>query len=129
MANIPPWETRTGMPSGSSFPRSVSSLFHYFTRMFTMFPKVKFVVIDEFSMVSSTMLYQIDRKLQELKQNGQPFGGVSLLLFGDPMQLKPVSSSPTSFVSDLTPNVILYQVCGNFIWMQPGIEEHSIRLA
>ena len=58
-------------------------------------------------MVSSTMLYQIDRKLQEMKGNGRAFGGVSLLCFGDPCQLKPVF--------------------GNFIWQGPKIEEHSIR--
>jgi hypothetical protein len=60
-------------------------------------PQVKFVIIDEFSMVSSAMLYQIDRKLQELKQSGKPFGGVSILFLGDPMQLKPVptTSPPT----------------------------------
>ena len=58
-------------------------------------------------MVSSTMLYQIDRKLQELKGSGRAFGGVSLLCFGDPCQLKPVF--------------------GNFIWQGPKIEEHSIR--
>ena len=58
-------------------------------------------------MVSSTMLYQIDRKLQELKGTGRAFGGVSLLCFGDPCQLKPVF--------------------GNFIWHRPKIEEHSIR--
>ena len=61
-------------------------------------------------MVSSNQLYQIDRKLQvvqiyfnescschcespkELMQrNGVPFGGVSVILLGDPLQLKPVS--------------------------------------
>ena len=44
-------------------------------------------------MVSSNMLYQIDRKLQELKGTGRAFGGVSLLCFGDPCQLKPVIES------------------------------------
>ena len=58
-------------------------------------------------MVSSTMLYQIDRKLQELNGSGRVFGGVSLLCFGDPCQLKPVF--------------------GNFIWQGPKVEEHSIR--
>ena len=58
-------------------------------------------------MVSSTMLYQIDRKLQEMKGSGRAFGGVSVLCFGDPCQLKPVF--------------------GNFIWQGPKIEEHSIR--
>ena len=72
-------------------------------------------MVDEYSMVSSTQLYQIDRKLQVvdllkmfnflkslctpppppqgLKQRfGTPFGGVSLIVMGDPMQLKPVNN-------------------------------------
>ena len=37
------------------------------------------------------MLYQLDLKLQELKEKvGVPFGGVSILAFGDIMQLRPV---------------------------------------
>ena len=48
-------------------------------------------MIDEVSMVKSDMLYQIDLKLQELKERvGVPFGGVCILAFGDMLQLKPV---------------------------------------
>ena len=56
-----------------------------------MMRKLKIVVIDEVSMVKSDMLYQIDLKLQELKERvGVPFGGVCILAFGDMLQLKPV---------------------------------------
>ena len=42
-------------------------------------------------MVKADMLYQLDLKLQELKERvGIPFGGVSVLLFGDMLQLRPV---------------------------------------
>ena len=42
-------------------------------------------------MVKADMLYQLDLKLQELKERiGVPFGGVAILLFGDMMQLRPV---------------------------------------
>ena len=42
-------------------------------------------------MVKSDMLYQLDLKLQELKERvGVPFGGVAILDFGDMLQLRPV---------------------------------------
>jgi hypothetical protein len=41
-------------------------------------------------MVKSDMLYQINLRLQEIKQNKLEFGGVAVLLFGDLMQLRPV---------------------------------------
>ena len=52
---------------------------------------LKLLVIDEISLVKSDMLYQLDLKLQEIKQNlGVPFGGVMIAAFGDIFQLKPV---------------------------------------
>ena len=53
--------------------------------------KLKIIIIDEVSMVKSDMLYQLDLTLQEIKEQfGVPFGGVSLVVFGDLLQLKPV---------------------------------------
>ena len=52
---------------------------------------LKMVIIDEMSMVKADMFYQLDLRLRELKQNTEePFGGCSVLLFGDILQLKPV---------------------------------------
>ena len=49
-----------------------------------IFKNLKILVIDEVSMVKSDMIYQLDLKLQELKERvGTPFGGVSIVLFGD----------------------------------------------
>ena len=40
------------------------------------------------------MIYQLDLKLQELKERvGTPFGGVAIILFGDMLQLRPVLGS------------------------------------
>ena len=44
-------------------------------------------------MVKSDTLYQIDVRLKEIKGVSKPFGGVSLVLFGDPLQLRPVRGS------------------------------------
>ena len=44
-------------------------------------------------MVKADALYQIHMRLQEIKQNKKDFGGVSVLLFGDLMQLPPVMAA------------------------------------
>ena len=42
-------------------------------------------------MVKSDMIYQLDLKLQELKERvGVPFGGVAIMMLGDMLQLRPV---------------------------------------
>ena len=51
---------------------------------------LKLLIIDEISMVKADMLYQLDLRLQEVKEKvGSPFGGVSMIVFGDLMQLAP----------------------------------------
>jgi hypothetical protein len=41
-------------------------------------------------MVKADMLYQLNLRLQEIKQNPSIFGGVSVILLGDLMQIQPV---------------------------------------
>ena len=49
------------------------------------------LIIDEVSMVKSDMMYQLDLRLQEIKEKPNiPFGGIAVFVFGDLMQLKPV---------------------------------------
>ena len=51
------------------------------------------LVIDEVSMVSADVLDAMDRRLRQAKRRkNTPFGGVQLLMFGDPYQLSPVVS-------------------------------------
>ena len=51
---------------------------------------LELIIIDEMSMVKADMLYQIFLRLQEIKGNKMPFGGIALILCGDLMQLRPV---------------------------------------
>lgn len=46
--------------------------------------------IDEFSMVGKKMFNFINQRLQEIIGCLEPFGGVSVIAFGDLFQLKPV---------------------------------------
>ena len=54
------------------------------------FRQLQFLIIDEISLVDADMLYKIDLRLKEIKQNDKLFGGVALFFFGDLLQIKPV---------------------------------------
>lgn len=51
---------------------------------------LKFVFIDEISMVGKKLLNYINLRLQEIFATEMPFGGVSIIAIGDLFQLKPV---------------------------------------
>jgi len=51
------------------------------------------LVIDEVSMVSADVVDAIDRRLRQAKRRrNSPFGGIQMIMFGDPYQLSPVVS-------------------------------------
>ena len=51
---------------------------------------LRFVIIDEISMVKADLLYQLDMRLREITQkNEKIFGGVAIYTFGDMLQLRP----------------------------------------
>ncbi|KAK3909285.1 ATP-dependent DNA helicase [Frankliniella fusca] len=52
--------------------------------------KVKFIVLDEFSMVSCSLLGMIDKRIREGTGKDEPFGGLNVYLCGDYNQLPPV---------------------------------------
>ena len=59
------------------------------------FKDIRLIIIDEISMVSYEKLKQIDQRMRQIKDKPLlPFGGVSVIVFGDFLQLKPVNSSP-----------------------------------
>lgn len=56
---------------------------------------IKFVVIDEFSMVGCELMHKIDQRLRQGKDNpNEEFGGVFLYMFGDINQLPPPFDCP-----------------------------------
>ncbi|MBI4896748.1 MAG: AAA family ATPase [Actinobacteria bacterium] len=50
------------------------------------------VVIDEASMVRADMLDAIDSRLRLAREDARPFGGAQMILFGDLLQLPPVTN-------------------------------------
>ncbi|MGO1434656.1 MAG: ATP-dependent DNA helicase [Canibacter sp.] len=56
-----------------------------------MLSAIDTLVIDEISMVSADLMDAIDRALRQARaRKHDPFGGVQILMFGDPYQLPPV---------------------------------------
>ena len=66
------------------------------------YSEVALVIIDEISMVSSKLFYQIHKRSNEIFSPGQdvPFGGKSLLVCGHLCQLPPVPAKPVFTFND-----------------------------
>ena len=54
---------------------------------------IETLVIDEVSMANADLIDAVDRTLREARRSSLPFGGVQVVLFGDPYQLAPVPPS------------------------------------
>ena len=56
----------------------------------TKYRHLSVLIIDEVSMVGNAMLSFLYLRLQEIKGNREPFGGIHIILVGDLFQLRPV---------------------------------------
>lgn len=81
-----------GIPVGRGFAFKPLDM-HQLDSMRCKFFHLKIVFIDEISMVGKRMFNFINLRLQEIKGCCKPFGGVSVIVFGDLYQLKPVMDS------------------------------------
>lgn len=54
------------------------------------FKSLSALVIDEISMVRIDVMHSIDAALKYHRESSEPFGGLKLVMFGDPYQLPPV---------------------------------------
>ncbi len=59
----------------------------------SLLQRIDLLVIDEISMVDADLLDAVDRSLREARGRNLPFGGVQIVMFGDPYQLAPVPAS------------------------------------
>jgi hypothetical protein len=60
----------------------------------SILPTIEFIIVDEISIVVCNMLATMHLKLQKLKSNILPFGGVNIFLFGDFLQFPPITNTP-----------------------------------
>lgn len=74
------------------------------SKLRNMYVTIHTLIIDEISMVSSSMLTYISRRLSDIKQCELPFGGLNVIAIGDFFQLRPVKAS---FVFE---NTILWEL-------------------
>jgi hypothetical protein len=58
------------------------------------FEGIKLIIIDEYSMLCQVMFAKVDLRLRQATQVDDIFGGISVVLVGDPGQLQPVLGSP-----------------------------------
>jgi hypothetical protein len=66
---------------------------NYLKELRKQWEPVKYMFIDEISMVPNQMLIMINDRLKQLKNCQEPFGGLNILVFGDLMQLPPVKGN------------------------------------
>jgi hypothetical protein len=52
--------------------------------------RTRVLIVDEISMLSARMLDMLDLVCREIKQSGEPFGGIQVILVGDFFQLPPI---------------------------------------
>lgn len=57
---------------------------------------IKTIIIDEISMVRSDTFYAMSKKLQHIKKNLLPFGGLQVIVIGDFFQTQPVCRRGTT---------------------------------
>ncbi len=57
------------------------------------FEEVECIVIDEYACTSQEMLGWIDRRCRQFKINDEYFGGLTVIMVGDPAQLPPVGGN------------------------------------
>jgi len=82
-----------GLPFGLPVDKDKTSFNKTFMELFGVHSKADRIIIDEAPMLLSAHLDLIDTKLRNIKKINEPFGGLQVLLTGDPYQLPPIISS------------------------------------
>lgn len=81
---------RIHIPSGDSDKTSIFNTFKYRREKREIIENLDLLIIDEVSMVRCDIIDVIDKILKAFRNSSAPFGGVQVLLIGDPFQLSPV---------------------------------------
>lgn len=86
------------------------------------------LVIDEISMVSADLMDAIDRSLRQARSRpDDPFGGVQIVMFGDPFQLSPVPPREPQERAWFRDNYRSAWFFDAKAWMQAELRIHALR--
>ena len=91
--------------------------------------ELKLLIIDEVSLVSADMLYKLDARLKEifhLKKN-IPFGGVSVMLVGDLLQIPPVTGGLVFTIPKKSKNKVAFDLLNLWELFEPFILQQNHR--
>lgn len=76
---------------------------------------LKLLIIDEISMVSVRMLFDIDQRLRQITGVDAPFGGIVVIVVGHMRQLAPIAAP---YVFDVPGHLPNGAVVGNYLWQE-----------
>jgi ATP-dependent DNA helicase PIF1 len=79
-----------GIGLAKESPQVLANRVRKFTNVCQKLVTVKTLLIDEVSMLNDELFEKISEFLQLIRKNLKPFGGVQIILVGDPFQLGPV---------------------------------------
>lgn len=96
-------------------PHTLKPLEHSIkNKLYAQLHELKLLIIDEISLVGNKLLYLIDQRLRQIfDKPGIPFGGISIIGFGDFNQLMPVGDGP---IYRSLKNNDLHILAGNVLW-------------
>ncbi|XP_011860233.1 PREDICTED: ATP-dependent DNA helicase pfh1-like, partial [Vollenhovia emeryi] len=79
--------------------------------------ELKLLIIDEISMVGSTMFSRVDTRLRQIMGRNLSFGGVSVLMVGDLYQLPPVMDTHI-YLSPKSSTLTISYFAENVLWSE-----------
>lgn len=76
---------------GTALPADMGIELHKVKQKRLWLKDIDTIIIDEVSMASADLMDSVDRNLRYIRENRkEPFGGIQIVMFGDPYQLPPV---------------------------------------
>lgn len=79
--------------------------------------RMQLLIIDEISMVRADTLDYLDALLRVVRASARPFGGVQLLMIGDPYQLPPVANNDWEMLSSFYRSPYFFD---SLVWSRSG---------
>ena len=93
--------------AGFGLPKTVNNLGIASQLKTSVIKSYDVLMIDEVSMVAGEFFDRVSEHMSAVRQNGRPFGGMQIVLFGDFLQLGPMDNTKKRGKSGFCPALIL----------------------